>query len=359
MSTSLPLRAASVSLDQLIALNDEIRALVRVGVPLEQGLSLIGKESPGRSGRLFQWVADRLQQGQSLEQILAAHPESFPPVYRAVVQAGIKSGNLASALEAVAASARRLAQTRRMIVSGLIYPLIVLLVAWQFFVFYTVRLAPGFLATVDDFGLPGRSFFARLAEWGQTAQYWGPAVPAVVLILVGVWWLFSGRASLADPGVARTLLGWVPGMRRILRNYQVATLADLLSLLVRHGVPFPESLVMAAEATGGQRLTRASRLIAEAIRRGERVGPHTEGMRQFPPLLVWMISGGEAQEALSGTLHQAAEVYYQRACYQAEAARVFVPVALTLAIGGVATVMYALLVLGSWFSVLNGLSYVS
>jgi len=354
-----PLRAASVSLDQLTALNQEIGALVRVGVPLEEGLALAGKEMSSRSGRLVQWVAERMQQGQSLEQILAQHPESFPPVYRAVVQAGIKSGNLAAALEAVATSVRRMAQTRRMVVAGLIYPLIVFLVAWCLFVFYTVVLAGGFLGMVDDFGLPGRSFFALMHSWGQTAAFWGPAVPLAVFLLAGLWWFFSGRASLVDPGAAGMFLGWLPGMRRMLRTYQVATFTDLLALLTEHQVPLPEAVVLATEATGGRRLIEAGHKAAEAIRRGEILGPQILGRKAFPPLVVWLISRGEAQDALPRTLRQAAEMYHQRACYQGEAARMFIPVVLTLVFGGGVTLLYGLLVLGSWFSVMNALTYAS
>ncbi len=353
VSTSQPVRAASVSLDQLIALNDEIGALVRVGVPLEEGLALIGKEMPGASGKLAQWVAQRMQQGQPLEQILADHPESFPPVYRAVVQAGIKSGRLAAALEAVATSVRRLAQTRRMIAAGLLYPLIVFLVAWGLFVFYTVGPARTFLYIVDDFQLPGRAFFAHLVEWGQSAGYWGPAVALAVLLLAGLWWVASGRASLADPGAAGALLGWIPGMHRLLRTYQVATFTDLLAMLVEHRVPLPEAVVLAADATGGRRLEGASREVAEAIRRGEPLGPQIRAVRQFPPLVVWLMSRGQAQDALPGALRQAAEMYHQRAVYQGEAARIFVPLFLTLVIGGGVTLLYALLVLGNWFTILK------
>ena len=40
----------SVSLDQLLALNDEIAALVRAGIPLEKGLTELG------AMRLVNWV---------------------------------------------------------------------------------------------------------------------------------------------------------------------------------------------------------------------------------------------------------------------------------------------------------------
>jgi len=52
-------------------------------------------------------------------------------------------------------------------------------------------------------------------------------------------------------------------------------------------------------------------------------------------------------------------MYHQRAYYLAEAARIFTPVILTLVIGGLVTLLYALLVLGSWFSVMKALAYPS
>lgn len=294
-----------------------------------------------------------MQQGQPLEQILADHPESFPPVYRAVVQAGIKTGRLSAALEAVATSVRRLAQTRRMVAAGLVYPLIVLLVAWGLFVLYTIGAARMFLYLVDDFELPGRAFFALLVEWGHSAAYWGPAVPLAVLLLAGLWWVASRRASLADPGAAGVLFGWIPGMGRLLHTYQVATFTDLLAMLVEHRVPLPEAVVLAADATGGRRLVEASREVAAAVRRGEPLGPQIPAVRRFPPLVVWLMSRGQSQDALPKALRQAAEMYHQRACYQGEAARIFVPLFLTMVIGGGVTLLYALLVLGNWFTILR------
>ena len=40
-----------ITLDQLVALNDEIAALVRAGVPLDRGLRSLGEDLPGRLGR--------------------------------------------------------------------------------------------------------------------------------------------------------------------------------------------------------------------------------------------------------------------------------------------------------------------
>ena len=41
-----------VTLEQLLALNDEMAALVRAGIPLERGLVDLGREVPGNSARI-------------------------------------------------------------------------------------------------------------------------------------------------------------------------------------------------------------------------------------------------------------------------------------------------------------------
>ncbi len=92
--------AGAATLEQLAALSDEMAALVRAGVPLEQGLEALGGELPGRSGELATLLASRMDAGEGLPQILADEDERFPPVWRAVVEAGFGSGHLCAALAA-------------------------------------------------------------------------------------------------------------------------------------------------------------------------------------------------------------------------------------------------------------------
>jgi type II secretory pathway component PulF len=222
-------------------------------------------------------------------------------------------------------------------------------------VFYVAKIAPGMRWLLEEFGMR-REVFVVLERMGHSAAYWGPLVPVIVLGAFAVWWNGSGRASRAEPGAAGRFLGWLPWTRRMFRTTQIATFADLLALLVEHSVPLPEGIVLAAEATGGRRLGDAARQIAEALKRGEPLSRRLPGVKWLPPLLVWSMTFGQGRDALLPALRQAAEMYRQRAADQAEVARVFVPVFLTLFLGGTVVLLYALLVLGSWFSVLRALA---
>ncbi|MGQ9574733.1 MAG: type II secretion system F family protein [Thermoguttaceae bacterium] len=347
---------AAIGLDQLIALNEEIAALVRLGVPLELGLERLGEEMPGASGKAAAWLAQRLREGQTLDQVLAQEPEVFPPVYRAVVEAGLKAGRLSAALESLAVCASRLADTRRMVGAAFIYPILVLLVAWGLFIVFTVVMAPAFLAMFQELRVPGQGLLETLAGWGQLAWYWGPAVPVLVLLAATIWWSTSGRPALVQPRAAGWLLGWLPWTRRMLREAQVASFAEVLALLVEHRVPLPEAVTLAGQAVGQRQWELAAHQIADSLRRGQPLSAAEPATARLPPLLRWQLLSGQSRGTLWAALRHAADAYHERARHQAEKARVFLPILVTLAIGGGVVALYAALVFGCWFAILRTLT---
>ena len=105
--------ANSISLDDLVALNDEIAGLVRAGVPLEIGLASWGRDLPGELGRTASRLGESIAQGQSLSESFAAQGDRIPRVYTALVTAGLRSGRLPAALESLTTTARSLQGSSR------------------------------------------------------------------------------------------------------------------------------------------------------------------------------------------------------------------------------------------------------
>lgn len=355
MAQSDPSLPGAISLDQLIALNDEIAALVRAGVPLEPALAELGGDLPGRLGRIATMLAERASRGQSLPQVLSDESARLPPVYRAVVEAGLRSGRLASALEALAGSIRRVAETRRGVVVAALYPLLVLIVAWGLFAFFASFTAERLAPVLKAFNAPGQGFFQGLARCGQWAAYWGPAVPLVILVLAAAWWYRSGRAAVVEPRWAGRLLGWLPWVGSTLRWSRSATFAEVLALLVENRVPLDEALVLAAETSGDPQMVPAARQLAAALSQGETLDPSTFGRRTFPPLLLWLMSTAGRHTALLPGLKHAAETYHRRAQHQSELARVFLPVVLTIVLGGTVALLYVLTLFVPYSSLLRTL----
>jgi general secretion pathway protein F len=350
-----------MSLEQLVALNDEMAALVRAGVPLDQGLIELGQDMPGRLGRVARSLGERMSGGEALEQVLASEEFSFPPVWRAVVEAGLRTGRLSSALEALSTTGRRAAELRRAIGASLVYPAVVLSVAYVLFLFFLLRLMPTMLSLYEDFMLQP-AFILRVTVWlADTSYVWGPIVPLVAVVSFGIWWYRSGRmvrstaGTVGHPRRGILRLPW-PTLRLSLYNGRMATFTEILALLVERQVPLPDGLVLAADASGDALLKRAARQLAERYASGEVITRREQIPAAFPPLMGWLLASGAGQQGLAKALNYAAEQYRQRATDAATWTAIYLPILVTALVGGTVTLIQALAVFGPIIHLLQSLS---
>ena len=236
----VPPPAGSITIDQLLALNDEIAALIRAGVPLERGLVVAGRDLRGRLGRIASALSQRLARGESLPQALEGEEQSIPPLYRAVVEAGAQSGRLPIALEGLARYVRGYAEARAAIGLALWYPLLVLTLAYALFLGMLALVVPRLVAAADVFGLGAKSPFHWLSWLDESMPYWWPVGPILLLVLL-IAWVRSGSASRFQAG-SWSWLWLFPWMKSILANYETANFSELLGLLLEHRVPYPRRL---------------------------------------------------------------------------------------------------------------------
>ncbi|MBX3411699.1 MAG: type II secretion system F family protein [Pirellulales bacterium] len=320
------------TLAELGLLCDEIAALSRAGVPLEGGLAGLASDLPGRMGRFAGKVAEQLKTGKSLPDAIAATGTEMPSYFRAVIEAGLRSGRLSAALEGVAGSLRRLADLRRGVGAALVYPLVVMLLAYATLVFLAVYILPMFLLTNRSFDIQGPWFVAALVRLGQTPQ-WVLLPPAVMLAGFGLWWWSTGRAIVDESRWTRGALYFWPGLRRVQRDSRTAVEADILALLIENDVPLADAIELAGDAAGDPRTRLADAKIAASLRRGESLASASVEAADSAPVVRWMLLG-DRRETIVAALRHAAAGYRRRAAYRAELVRIWFPFAVTLFVGG-------------------------
>jgi general secretion pathway protein F len=351
-----PSPPGSISIDQLLALNEEIAALIRAGLPLDRGLLEAGRDVRGRLGRIASDLGRRLGRGESLVEALEGESPAIPPLYRAVVEAGARAGRLPVALEGMARYVRGYSEARSAIGLALWYPLLVLILAYGLFVGFVSVVVPRFVMAFDSLGLAVAAP-VRWLDWvGNSVAYWWPAGP-IALVVLWLAWGQSGRTS----GLRGRLwngLRLFPWMKSLLADYEAAGFCELLALLLEHQVPYPSALVLAAESSGDPRMVRGAHQLAEAVTHGESAGTALERVDRtaFLPMLRWVLATGQTQGSLVGALLNLATLYRKRAKYQAEKLYVFLPTVLLLIIGATATLIYGLCLFVPLVTMLRGLS---
>jgi general secretion pathway protein F len=350
------MNSQAVTLDELVALNDEIVALVRAGVPLELGLEQYGRDGTGVLAQLGTRLASRMSRGESLAEAVAAEGHALPATYRAVVVAGLRAGRLPAALEAISEFARRMAELRRRLGMALLYPLIVLVLAYGLFVLFILqRPVPILEDTFESMRVETPGFVERMADMGRSASEWAwiPLIPLGVAVL---WWWGTQRAGTIEfRGLSRPL-AWIPGVAAVGRDFRHANFANLLALLVEHDVPLGEAIRLAADATSDERLRLQALAMADAVQTGATSTGAPRHRGGFPPFLDWLLSRPTEQAGLVKALRAAGDMYHRRAETSVDWLRVVFPALAAVVVGGGATLLYCLTVFLPLTSLLRGLS---
>lgn len=336
-----------LSLQELALLNQEIAALVRAGVPLESGLAMAGASGGGAQEVLMLRLAQRLREGMSFADALHSEGGDLPRMYRAVVEAGARTGRLPEALESLATFAQQTLQLRRRIDLALMYPALVLLMAGVLFAWLVAFWVPRLSDAFFWLQVPETNWVRRLVWLQQHLWSWAWGIPAAVFVLGG-WWWFSTRGRYGLKGTTETTT-WsafrvLPGISSIVANFRRANFCDLLAMLLDHQVPLPDAAMLAAEAAGDRSLRRVASRISDGVRAGHSLADCLAVGRDLPPFVSWMLICGERQGTLISTLRQVAEVLRQRAASDSDWLRIMLPTLLVVVVGGTAVLTYALAV---------------
>ncbi|TWT74513.1 Type II secretion system protein F [Posidoniimonas polymericola] len=342
---------AGASIQDLIALNQEILAIARAKAPIAAELAAAARQMPSGAAMLAELIAHELERGKPLDQAVAAQQARLPRFYTAVVAAGVNSGKLTSALEGLSESLTRMQALRWRVLNSFSYPLFVASMAWVLAVAAARTFAPRF-DWVDPSMPP-------TLEWlrADGVGFW--------LLLVSVPLVLFGAELFTLWGSARTgrsyatglgVLDRLPGVNSACRSTASANFADLLSLLVAHRTPMPDALRMAADAVDWRPLTAAAGGLASEIEVGHPIAAGGASLRLLPPLVRMALLTGADADSMAALLQQAAQSYHRRALSAINGLSLLLPAATTATIGGVAVAAYGLLMLGPYFSALNKLA---
>ncbi len=317
------------SLDEFMALNDQIAALVEAGVPLEVDLGPPA-QTASRLERINALVARRVSQGASLSSAIEADDPLLTPSYRSLVQLGLRGENIASGLMGASHLAASTLQSRQATRLALIYPLIVCSLAFIGLIGFCLFFVPVLQSTYGSMRIPAGNGLRTLQSLRATLPYWASAVPLAALVIAG--WRIKSRSP-----------GWplLAATSRAVFEEHAASFDDNVATLLDMGVSLPESLRLAAGTWTDPSRKEATRLLADALDQGQ-VGESSHLVARFPPFLRWALIHSELVTGRANALRIAAKVYRQSAARRRRRLQVVVPMVIGLALGGTAALLYGL-----------------
>ncbi|HEY0600727.1 type II secretion system inner membrane protein GspF [Brevundimonas sp.] len=287
----------------------QLATLVSVA-PLEEALRTIALQADRPAvRRTLEGVHAGVMEGRRLSDAMALQGQAFPPLYRAMVSAGETSGALEPILERLADGLERDQTVRGKVVTALVYPAVLAVVALGVIGALMAFVVPKVVDQFDSMNqtLPlltrlviGVSSLMR--DWGWLAG----------LLLAAT--LAAGAVALRSPAIrlkADTALLRLPLVGRLIRDLHGAKMARTLSTMIAAGLPVLEGLTITARTVSNRALRAATETMADAVREGGGLSAAMRRADVFPPILVYMTASGESGGRLEPMLERAAD-YLER-----------------------------------------------
>jgi len=285
-----------------------LSSLLAAGVPLSRALVILQKEAANPTARAkWKEVHDLVVDGMSLADAMAKSPDTFPRVYTAMVEAGETGGFLDVVLSQIADFQAREKEMRGKVMTALLYPCILLVLALGVLIFLLTFFIPKFQTLFTGFGAKLPMLTQIIVGTSEVVRAYGLLV--AVVVVVGV---FLARAWIVSPVGRRTWEGLilrVPAVGSLVAQFAMARFCRMLGTLLGAGVPLINSLNVARRSIGNQILVDAVSTSIDLVKEGKPLGVSLSECRTlFPGSVLEMISVAEESGKLDAELVRLATV---------------------------------------------------
>lgn len=220
---------------QLSLISRQMATMVAAGIPLVQSLAILSQqiEDP-QIAQLISEVRRNVESGETFAASLAKHPGCFPPLFVHMVEAGEASGTLDIVMNRVANYFEQQVKIRSQIKSALVYPVILVVVAFLVIMILMAFVLPTFIDMFEGFDMELPWVTRVVFAYGQSMQrawYLHIGIPiAVITWFVG--YVKGAGKSWWDHAVLGLKLSGP-----IVRKSQTAQFARTFAMLTQSGVP--------------------------------------------------------------------------------------------------------------------------
>ncbi len=283
----------------------QLSTLLSSSMPVEESLNTIAQQTEKQStSALVMGVRSRVLEGNSLAQSLLEYPNSFSKLYCSSVAAGEQSGFLDQVLDNLANYLEREHESFRNVEMALMYPIILLVVAFLIVGALMVYVLPDMISVIED--------------TGQTLPWSTQVLINITEVIQSYWWLILSSLIFSVFVLQRLLsqekirLVWdryqfsLPVIGKIVRSSNSARYSNTLSILARSGIPLVDSMKIASEVVSNMALQNGLRKATQEVIEGKSLRGSLEAIKYFPPMMIHMVGSGEQSGELDQMLERIA-----------------------------------------------------
>ncbi len=291
---------------ELALVTRQLASLSQSGLPLEESLLAVSQQNEHpRTQSILLGVRGKVMEGHTLADGLAEFPQAFPELYRSTIAAGEQSGHLDAVLERLADYTEARHELRQRVTNAMIYPIALIVMSVAIISFMLATVVPKIVGVFENSSaeLPALTR-GMIATSDFLRDHWLLLIIGLGAAAYGMWWLLQRDGPKRR--YHRFLLR-VPILSRLTRGINTARFTRTFSILAGSGVPILEAMKISAAVIENLPMRDAVNEAAVRVREGGSISKSLETSKLFPPMMIHLVSSGEAGGKLGEMLTRAAD----------------------------------------------------
>jgi type II secretory pathway component PulF len=334
--------ARSLTPDDAAQILEQASLASQAGVPLPPGLRAMAAETNSpRTRRALLRLADRLEDGEPLNEVLISLHGCLPASMLTLIEQGAKIGRLDLILPWAAEQNRRQRGLVWRFRGALAYPFFLIAVAFAVGSLLLIGITPMYKRLYEDFGTelpPLTQFVISVSDFAINT--WPMFVAACVVSAVAAMvFAVYGKVRFYTLNWAR----WIPVAGPLFRLGALSEFCHLLAVFLEVQLPLPNAIRLAGLSSENMWLRIASNDMASDIERGF-VDHHSAISSGVPAAIAQLLRDSTSPEVLAEALHGLGDLYAARAevnsRFVAIAAEPFVMIGTSFGLGTIVVALY-------------------
>ena len=299
----------SVNSKDIMLFTRQLCTMLNSGIAIVQAMDMVGSSSKKHSlKKLILDIKFEVESGTRFADALGQHPVYFDDLYCSLVRAGEEAGVLEVLLNKIAVYLEKSEAIKAKVKKALIYPALVLFVAFVATAFMMIFVIPQFESLFQGFGADLPAFTRLIIDISEIFQSWWWLIFGSIIATITGFIQARKRSRAFNQLVDRWLLK-VPLFGQIVTLSANARFARTLSTMFSGGVPLVDAMTSVAGATGNYVYEKAVLDMRDAVSVGQQLNFSMRQTSLFPDMVIQMVAIGEEAGSLGDMLAKVADFY--------------------------------------------------
>ena len=302
--------AGKIRVKELPMYTRQMAAMLSSGMPLVQSIVALEEQTANKNFKaVLAGVRVNVEGGSMYSDALNEYPQVFDELYVNMMRAGETGGMLAETSERVATFLEASNRLRAKVKSAMMYPTVVMSVALIISTALIVFIVPTFATMFAGFGaeLPAPTQML-LNTSNFIRDYWYIVLAAIAALTYSL-----RRYVRTEKGGYMLDLFRLrfPLIGKLVRKIAITRFASTFAQLMASGVPIIQAMSIVGLATGNKVIGKAILDARANVEQGKTVSDTLQDNKEFPSMLIHMLSAGEQTGKMEEMLSKLSEFYQE------------------------------------------------